>query len=56
MFDCFFYIIIECHCCLTFTFVFVFAVAAAFAFINAERYILWYQTVQYNSKNFETGK
>jgi hypothetical protein len=54
MFDFFFYIIIECHCCLPFTF--VFAVAAAFAFINAERYSLWYQTVQYNSKNFETGK
>jgi hypothetical protein len=33
-----------------------FAVAAAFVFINAERYGLWYQTVQYNSKNFETGE
>jgi hypothetical protein len=54
MFDCFFYIIIECHCCLTFTF--VFAVAAAFAFINAERYSLWYQTVHYNNKNLEAGK
>jgi hypothetical protein len=54
VFDCLFRLIIECHFCLPFNF--VFAVAAAFAFIIAERYGLWYQTVQYNSKNFETGE